>query len=341
MTATPARFFDMLPDGRVKCALCGHACVLAEGAHGICGGRRNEGGRLVTEFHGTLVAEHVDPIEKKPFFHVLPGSRSYSIAVSGCNFRCAFCQNAAISQHIVGGRATPPEDVVAAAVRSGCGSIAYTYTEPTLCLEYALETAALAHRAGLRNLFVTNGYQSAEALDACEGLIDAANVDLKSFSDEFYRRRCGARLAPVLAAIAKMRALGVFLELTTLVIPGENDSARELGALAEWIAALSPDIPWHVSRFHPAYRLLDRPPTPVETLRAAREAGIGAGLRYVYVGNIHGCGFEDTCCPGCGARVIEREGFTVTAERLRGTRCAACDRPIPLVLGGPATSSSP
>ncbi len=333
MTKKEARFFTRLGGERVRCSLCAHGCLIPEGTTGICGGRRNEGGTLVTELYGTLIAEHVDPIEKKPFFHVLPGSRSYSIATCGCNFRCSFCQNAEISQQFLVGRPTPPARVVEAAVRSGCNSIAFTYTEPTLMLEYALDTAALAHDAGLCTLLVTNGYQSMEALDAMAGAIDAANVDLKAFSDAFYRRLCGARLQPVLDAITGMHARGIFVEITTLVVPGENDDAGQLRALAEFIAALSPDIPWHVSRFHGAYRMLDREATPVETLARAREAGRAAGLRYVYVGNVPGGGGEDTICPGCGARVIERAGFEVTALRLRGARCAACNREIPLISG--------
>ncbi len=333
MAEHEARFFTARGDGRVRCNLCRHACVIAEGGVGKCGGRRNSGGALVTDFYGRVVAEHVDPIEKKPFFHVLPGSRSYSIASCGCNFRCLFCQNAEISQHMLPGREMRPEDAVEAARSAGCGSIAFTYTEPTLWMEYALETAALARRAGLLNLFVTNGYQSDEACDAMAGLIDAANVDLKAFTDKFYRRLCGARLDGVLETIARLHALGIFLEITTLVIPGENDDDGELRTLAEFIASLSPDIPWHVSRFHPAYGLLDRPATPVETLRRARAAGLEAGLKHVYVGNIHGCGYEHTECPDCGARVIEREGFAVTAMRLAGARCAACGRTIPLLLG--------
>jgi len=336
MAEHKARFFTARTGGRVQCNLCRHACVIAEGEAGKCGGRRNSGGVLVTDFYGRVVAEHVDPIEKKPFFHVLPGSRSFSIASCGCNFRCLFCQNAEISQRMLPGREMPPEKAVEAARRTGCRSIAFTYTEPTLWLEYALEAAALSHEAGLLNLFVTNGYQSEQACDAMAGLIDAANVDLKAFSDRFYRHLCGARLDGVLKTIARLHELRIFLEITTLVIPGENDDPGELRKLAEFIAALSPDIPWHVSRFHPAFRLLDRPATPVETLRRARAAGLEAGLRHVYVGNIHGCGYEHTECPDCGALVIEREGFAVTAMRLDGARCAACGRTLPLLLGGGA-----
>ena len=333
MAKKEARFFTRVDATRVRCSLCAHGCLIPEGKTGVCGARRNEGGTLVTELYGTLIAEHVDPIEKKPFFHVLPGSSSYSIATCGCNFRCSFCQNAEISQQLLVGRPTPPGRVVEAALRSGCRSIAFTYTEPTLMLEYALDTATLAHHAGLCTLLVTNGYQSTEALDALAGAIDAANVDLKAFNDAFYRRLCGARLQPVLDAIAGMHARGIFVEITTLVVPGENDDAGELRALAEFIAALSPDIPWHVSRFHGAHRMLDREATPLATLVRAREAGRAAGLRYVYVGNVPGGGGEDTICPGCGARVIERAGFEVTALRLRGARCAACDREIPLISG--------
>lgn len=336
MAERTAGFFTARAGGGVQCNLCRHACVISEGAAGKCGGRRNSGGALVTDFYGRVVAEHVDPVEKKPFFHVLPGSRSFSIASCGCNFRCLFCQNAEISQRMLPGRELPPEDAVAAARNAGCRSIAFTYTEPTLWLEYALRTAALAHQAGILNLFVTNGYQSGEACAAMAGLIDAANVDLKAFSDRFYRRLCGARLDGVLATIARLHALGIFLEITTLVIPGENDDPKELRELAGFIAALSPDIPWHVSRFHPAFQFLDRPATPVETLRRASAAGLEAGLKHVYVGNSPGCGYEHTRCPDCGTVVIEREGFAVTAVRLDGARCAACGRTIPLLLEGGA-----
>lgn len=332
MSTVEARFYTRYDDGRVRCRLCAHGCVMAPGRAGLCGGRRNEGGKLVTEFHGTLIARHVDPIEKKPLFHLLPGSLSYSIATSGCNLRCTFCQNAEISQQVLRVPVTPPEDVVADALRAGCASVAYTYTEPTVFLEYVLDVAVRAHAAGLYNVCVTNGYQSADALAAMVGLVDAANVDLKSFSDGFYRRLCGARLQPVLDTIERMHRSGMRLEVTTLVIPGENDGVAELRALAGFLADLDPAIPWHVSRFHPCHALCDRPVTPRASLQTAVAAGKDAGLQYVYMGNVPGGGGGDTMCPDCGARVIAREGFAVRDVCLRGAACGQCSRPLPMVV---------
>ncbi|HTS15098.1 MAG TPA: AmmeMemoRadiSam system radical SAM enzyme, partial [Candidatus Sulfotelmatobacter sp.] len=291
-------------------------------------------GRLVTRTYGDVVALGLDPIEKKPLFHVAPGSTAYSIATAGCPFHCTFCQNWEIAQGPRLGlelpsRHLPPARVVDEAMALGAASIAYTYVEPTVFLEYALDVGRLARGAGLRNLFVTDGYATPEAVALLGQVIDAANVDLKSFDDAFYRKLCGARLAPVLDSIVAMRRAGIWLELTTLVIPGHNDSDAELRALAGWIATtLGPETPWHVSRFHPAYRLLDVPPTPASTLRRAAELGREAGLAHVYVGNAPEVGLEDTHCPGCGRVVIERRGYT-TRNRLRadGT-CVGCGRPL-------------
>ncbi len=233
----------------------------------------------------------MDPIEKKPLYHFLPGSLSYSIATPGCNFRCAFCQNWQISQV----DAAPafeslgyvePERVVGSAVAGGALSVSYTYTEPTIFMEYALDCARIARREGLKNVFVTNGFQSPEAVEAMAGLIDAANVDLKAFTDDFYRRQCGGRLQPVLDAIAAMHAAGIHVEVTTLVVPERNDSEEQLGGIARFLADLSPDIPWHISRFHPDYRETGLPPTPMESMRRAEAAGREAGLHYVYLGNV-------------------------------------------------------
>lgn len=330
-----AWLYDSIGDNTVRCRLCSHTCVIRSGKRGICGVRENRDGVLETLVYGRLVAAGDDPIEKKPIFHLLPGSRSYSIATVGCNFRCRFCQNADIAQMpsdrggaILGDPATPAS-VVAAARRHDCASISYTYTEPTVFFEFACDTAKAAHQSGLRNIFVTNGYMSAEALARVSPWLDAANVDLKAFTDDFYKKQCGARLEPVQATLMAMKRHGIWVEVTTLIIPGLNDAPDELTRLARFIADdLGTETPWHVSRFHPTYRLTDRHPTPVETLVRARDIGIAAGLKYVYTGNIPGHGGEDTLCPGCGDTVIARQGFRITANRLHQGRCRQCGTPI-------------
>lgn len=330
-----ALLFEPLEDNAVSCRLCHHYCTIRDGRRGLCNVRENRGGELHTLVHDHIAACHVDPIEKKPLFHFYPGSLAYSLGTVGCNFRCRFCQNADIAQmptdhdgRIVGRRIMPME-IVEDAIQSGCKSIAYTYTEPTVFFELALETAKIAHAKGLKNIFVTNGYLSAEALDLIHPVLDAANVDLKGFSEAFYKHQCGARLKPVLGTLKKMKALGVFVEVTTLVIPGLNDDAGELRDLARFIASdLGVDTPWHVSRFHPTYRLTDRPPTPVKTLLTSREIGLAAGLRHVYTGNVPGLDAEHTFCHGCGEVLISRMGFTVMENRTRNGRCPFCDAVI-------------
>jgi len=328
-----ASFYTKAAENTVHCGLCAQHCRIKPGAVGTCGVRRNDGGTLVTLVYGLTVAENVDPIEKKPLFHFLPGSRSFSIATAGCNFRCRHCQNADISQmprdagRILGSPLAPAE-VVSRARAAGCASISYTYTEPTIFFEYAFDTAALARQAGLKNVFVTNGYITAEPLRAIAPHLDAANVDLKSSSDEFYKRVCGARLQPVLDALKLYRELGIWLEVTTLVIPGENDSDEDLGGCARFIAEeLGRDVPWHVSAFHPTYLLTNRPRTPAETLQRARRIGLDAGLHFVYEGNLPGEG-ETTFCPACGKPGIVRFGFAVRENRLRGGRCPDCNTSV-------------
>jgi pyruvate formate lyase activating enzyme len=329
-----AALWDPAEDGAVKCRLCAHRCLIRPGQRGVCAVRENRDGRLVTLVYGEVVAAHVDPIEKKPLYHFLPGSTALSIATPGCNFRCGFCQNWQISQSPrsggggLAGEPFPPDAVVRAAVDAGCRSISYTYTEPTIFFEYASDTARLARQAGLFNNFVTNGYMTAEALEAIHPALDAANVDLKAFRDETYRKVCGARLEPVLASIRRMKALGVWVEVTTLVVPGLNDSVEELEGMARFIASVDPDIPWHVSRFHPDYEYTGTPATPVPTLRAAAEAGRREGLRYIYVGNVPGES-EDTSCRTCGALLIRRRGFTVLANLLVDSRCPTCGTVLP------------
>jgi pyruvate formate lyase activating enzyme len=304
------------------------------GRTGICGVRENRAGSLVCLAYGQVVAGALDPIEKKPLFHVAPGSTAWSIATPGCPFHCVFCQNWEIAQGprlglALPARRTSPEAVVREARARGADAVAYTYVEPTVFLEFALDAARLAQAAGLRNLWITDGYATPEAVALLGRVMDAANVDLKSFDDAFYRRLCGARLAPVLEAIAAMRREGIWLELTTLVIPGHNDDDAQLAAIAGWIVeALGAETPWHVSRFHPAYRMLDVPPTPNATLLRAAHIGRAAGLAHVYVGNAPELRLEDTQCAGCGWTVIERRGWA-TANRLTPAGCCPrCARPL-------------
>lgn len=328
-----ARFWEKLTDGRVRCSLCAHRCLIPAGGRGTCAVRENRQGSLESLVYGRIIAENIDSIEKKPLFHVLPGSLSYSIATAGCNFRCDFCQNHEISQlpvltGEVGGREKSPEEIVAQAQQSGAASISYTYTEPTVFFEYARDIALLARRAGLLNVFVTNGYMTTEALADMGDLLDAANVDLKSFRDDFYRKRCGARLEPVLESLRKMKEMGVWVEVTTLLIPGYNDDREELRDMAAFIHSLGPETPWHISRFHPRFKLLGIPATPAMSIYQAWEIGRAAGLKYVYAGNLPGDPKENTCCSGCGFTLIERYGFSIRSINLHGSNCPRCSNPL-------------
>lgn len=330
-----AMFYEKLADKRVNCNLCSHRCrKIAESKRGLCGVRENIDGKLFSLVYGRLVARSVDPIEKKPLFHFLPGSLSYSISTVGCNFRCANCQNFDISQlpserKVVVGNETSPESVISAAKENGCKSIAYTYTEPTIFFEYALDVAKLAKKAGLRNVFVTNGYITEEALREIAPYLDAANIDLKSFSDEFYRNNCGAHLQPVLDSIKLHKSLGIWVELTTLVIPTLNDSENELNQIASFIKEkVGAETPWHLSGFHPMYKLLDVPRTPVVTLQKARQIGFDAGLKYVYVGNVPGENGENTYCPNCGEKVIQRYGCHIEKNKVVQSKCPQCEKKI-------------
>jgi pyruvate formate lyase activating enzyme len=281
-----------------------------------------------------VVAENIDPIEKKPLFHFLPGSRSYSIATAGCNFMCLHCQNYDISEYprrhhgkIPGTRRTP-EDIVREAKAHRCATISYTYTEPTIFMEFALDTARLAKEQGIRNVFVSNGFMTEESATAMAEVIDGDNIDLKSFRDDFYRKVCKARLQPVLDNIQRLKRLGLWLEVTTLVIPGLNDSEEELTEIAQFIKGVGPEIPWHVSAFYPTHQMLDRPRTPAATLLKARDIGLEAGLRYVYTGNIPGQGGENTYCYSCGELVIERLGYAIKGFILQDGKCPKCQAAI-------------
>ncbi len=317
-----ALLYEKLADQLVRCHLCNHRCKIPPDKFGICHVRYNRDGVLYTLVYGKVIAKHVDPIEKKPLFHFLPGSRSFSIGTVGCNFQCDFCQNFEISQYprIEGrviGEETSPEEVVEAALATGCQTISYTYNEPTVFFEFAYDCARLATSKGLRNIFVSNGYMTKEALDTIYPHLHGANVDLKAFREEFYHKHCKARLAPVLETLKHLKKQGVWLEVTTLIIPGENDDPGELRDIATFIKEeLGPETPWHVTRFYPRYRLLTRPATPVETLRQAYRIGKEVGLKYVYTGNVPGEEGENTYCPGCNALLIERYGFMVNSYRL-------------------------
>ncbi len=329
-----AYLYEKLENGRVCCNLCNHACLIKPGARGICSVRENREGTLVTLVYDKVIARHVDPIEKKPLFHFLPGSLSYSVATAGCNFKCSFCQNSDISQmpadykNIIGEEISPSA-IVKDALASGSSTIAYTYTEPTVYFELALDTARLASVEGIRNVFVSNGYMTKECLEEISTDLHAANIDLKAFSDDFYRKQCGARLEPVLKTISGLVKTGVWVEVTTLLIPGLNDSDDELKSIAEFLAEQSRDIPWHISRFHPTYRLMNIGPTPVESLRRAKEIGYKSGLKYVYTGNIPGDDGENSYCHECGELLIARYGFTVDRNVIRDGRCPYCDVSIP------------
>ena len=329
-----ARFYEKVGATQVRCGLCRFRCLINDGARGICAVRENRNGTLYSLNYGKLCAEHVDPIEKKPLFHVMPGSSSYSIATVGCNFRCRHCQNFSISQveqnAPVRGIEETPQAIVQRAIRNKCSSISYTYTEPTIFFEFASDTARIARESGIKNIFVTNGYISAEALAEIAPFLDAANIDLKGFSEEFYRDIVHARLSEVLESIVEYRRLGIWLELTTLIIPGLNDSDRDLRGIADFIVAnLGSDTPWHVSQFYPTFALTDRSRTPVATLRRARDIGRAAGLRFVYEGNVPGEGGENTYCPNCSSLLIKRFGYNISDNRITDGACPDCRSPIP------------
>jgi len=329
-----AMLYEKLSDGSVRCNLCAHRCVIAQGKRGICHVRENSNGSLYTLVYGRLIAEHVDPVEKKPLYHFYPGSTAYSIATPGCNFRCEWCQNWEISQmpreqHLPREENVSPEEIATNARRVGSRSIAYTYTEPTIFFEYTYDTARLARDAGLANVYVTNGYMTAETLRTIKPYLDAANVDLKGFRDETYRKYVGARLQPVLDSLREMKRLGIWIEVTTLVVPGVNDDPAELENAAKFVANdLGVDTPWHISRFFPAYKMTDVSPTPVATLQRARQIGLEAGLRYVYLGNVRG--EENTFCPVCGKLLIHRCSYSVLKNTIQSdSRCPHCGTVIP------------
>jgi pyruvate formate lyase activating enzyme len=328
-----AMFYEKLAGGKVHCFLCAHECVIADTRYGICGVRQNVKGILNTLSYAEVVAMHVDPIEKKPLFHVLPGSSSFSIAAIGCNFQCGFCQNWQISQSKeskktgAAAQRLMPDEIVNLALENGCESISYTYTEPTIFFEFAYEIAKLAKERGLFNIFVTNGFMTSKPLEKIAPYLDAANVDLKYFSEEKYAEHCKAGLKPVLDTIKRMWELDIWVEATTLVIPGQNDSVPELEGIAGFLAGVSLELPWHLSMFHPDYKYTDVSSTPVTKLRQAYNIGKAAGLKYVYLGNV--IEEENTYCRNCGEPLIKRLGMEVLENKLIKNKCPKCGTVLP------------
>ena len=324
----PALFYRKIEDKKVICNLCSHHCTIVPDKLGLCKVRQNKDGILYTLVYGELIAANVDPIEKKPIYHLLPGSKSFSIATVGCNFQCGFCQNWQISQASGANlqRLTEdfirPENLVGQARDSGCKSISYTYTEPTIYFEYAFDVAKIAKEKRLKNIFVTNGFMTKEVLKEISPYLDAANVDLKSFNDEFYKKICKSKLQPVLDSIKLMRELGIWVEITTLIIPEENDSDEELFKIADFIAKTGKEIPWHVNRFHPDYKFLDHRATNADTLEKAFKIGKSAGLKYVYIGNTVREG--NTYCHACNNLLIGRGSFSVLSNNIIKGKCPAC-----------------
>ena len=328
-----AMFYESNKDNLVNCFLCPHRCVIPELKRGICKVRENRKGTLYSLVYGKLISEAIDPIEKKPLYHFYPGSLSYSIATAGCNFRCLNCQNYEISQmpkesELISGEQTDPENVVSAAKKYDCLSISYTYTEPTIFYEYALDTSMIAHEKGIKNVFVTNGYITDEALVRISPYLDGANIDLKSMSDSYYRKICGAKLQFVLDAIKSYKRLGIWVEITTLIIPSLNDSEEELTKIANFINSVGSEIPWHISQFHPTYKLSQLSRTPISTLEKARKIGFDVGLKYVYTGNVPGDEGENTYCYNCGEILIRRYGFQLIKNQIKNGKCPRCGSKI-------------
>ena len=328
-----ARFWRPQANDKVNCQLCPWSCVISPGKVGVCRARKNEGGKLYSLVYGSIVSMAVDPIEKKPLYHFWPGSSCFSIAVPGCNFRCGHCQNWTISQASVEEVETvdlPPERTVELTKRHDCKGIAFTYTEPTIATEYAIDVGKLAHREGLYTVYVSNGYITLEALQELRPYLDAANVDVKGFTDEFYRKVCGVpKIRPVLDTCEWMVAHGIHLETTYLIIPGENDNPDEIRRFCRWeVEKLGPDVPTHFSRFFPHYKKTDQEPTPIATLETALRISKEEGLNYVYIGNVPGHEGDNTRCKKCGELLIERYGYDITHYAIKDGKCPNCGAKI-------------
>ncbi len=320
-----ARFYEKLDGGRVQCNLCPNRCILAEGQRGICKVRENQNGELVSLVYGQPVSIHVDPIEKKPFNHFLPGSNAYSIATGGCSLACKYCQNWDIAQRFPEDLKSidlPPEKVVERALQSGATSIAYTYSEPMVFYEYMYDTAKIAREKGLKNVVISSGYVNPEPLKELLPLLDAIKIDLKGFNEDFYREIVGGKLQPVLENLKIIKEEGTWLEIVNLVVPGKNDDPEEIKEMCQWILEnLGPDVPLHFSRFHPDYKLLNVPATPEKTVKEARQICLDVGLNYVYTGNIIDVEGQTTYCPTNGEALIVRKGHTVIENHLNEGLC--------------------
>lgn len=330
-----ARYYKVLDDKEVVCTLCPKVCRLKPEESGFCGVRKNLGGKLYTLAYGRPVAVHVDPIEKKPLYHFFPGSRILSIGTFGCNLGCVFCQNYDIARAEYEpnfSRYLMPEEIVEASANYGSIGIAYTYNEPTVFAEYVEDISSLAHEKGLRNVMVTNGFISRRALREVYKYIDAANVDLKSMSPEFYRKYCSGELNPVLDAIVELKSMGVWVEITNLLIPGLNDNRKDVDKLVSWVIDNVGDrVPLHFSAFYPCYQMLDRPRTSKSTLDMAREVALSRGMKYVYEGNVFTTEESNTYCPSCGALLVERSYFDVTKLNIRNGRCLNCGEEVDII----------
>ncbi len=347
--AKEAMFYAPLEEGAVKCMLCRRGCVIPDGGRGFCRVRKNVGGKLYSLNYGRAIGMAVDPIEKKPFYHFWPGSQAFSFATVGCNFRCLHCQNWDISQaspEDFPTPYTPPEELVREAERLGTRIIAYTYTEPTIFYEYARDTGVLAREKGMLNVFVTNGYTGKEAIDdAAKSFLDAARIDLKGGEEHYLKIAGGVVLDRVLDTIRDYYRTGMHVEIITLVIPGDNDTREFVARMAGFLRTeLSDEVPWHFTRFYPAYKMTDVPPTSVETLEKMHDWAKEEGMKYVYIGNVPGHEYNNTYCPKCGEKVIERDGFTVTGVALSGSpgkyKCPSCGTRIPIVGEAKPTSLS-
>ncbi|MCM8778836.1 MAG: AmmeMemoRadiSam system radical SAM enzyme [Candidatus Omnitrophica bacterium] len=327
-----AMFYKTIDEETVQCFLCPRNCVLLNGQRSFCRVREAEKGKLYSLVYGLACSVHIDPIEKKPIFHLLPGSASFSIATAGCNLRCKFCQNWTISQmkpEEVDYIFLPPEEIVKKTIEKNCASIAYTYSEPTIFYEYMLDTAKLAQEKNIKNIYVTAGYINPEPAKLLAEYIDAANIDLKAYDDEYLQNICAQRLEPLLQAIKLFKELGVWVEITNLILPSLNDDLQKIRQMCLWIKEnLGPDTPLHFSRFFPMYKMTHLPPTPVSTLEEARKVAQEVGLNYVYIGNVPGHPGENTYCPQCKAILIERRGFFLTQYHLNKNRCKFCGQEI-------------
>jgi pyruvate formate lyase activating enzyme len=330
--------YKKLKNKMTQCRTCAHYCVIGDGKRGICGVRENRGGKLYSLVYGKAAACNIDPIEKKPLFHFLPGTKTLSIATVGCNFSCQNCQNWSISQEpkilkYIRGEDLAPKEIVELAKKNRTPSISYTYTEPTVFLEYSMDTMKLAKKENIKNVWVTNGFLSKETFDLIKPYLDAANVDLKGFSDDFYQTRCGGKLQPVLDSLKRMKKAGVWVEITTLAIPGLSDSGKMFEGIAKFIKKeLGSETPWHISRFSGmvSWKLQDLPDTPIETLKKAYEIGKKAGLKYVYIENVSGLDGQNTYCPKCGEKMIARVGYVVECYYKKG-KCAECGEKLNII----------